>query len=162
MAKLFIRDGMTLSVARSMEDELFFSCIKDLIDHPEIKKLQDYIQHNRTTRLKHSLNVAYYSFKLARFFRMDYRSAARGAMLHDLFHYEWRETPITALKHLRLHPRTALENAERHFFLNDRERDIILKHMWLCTLTPPKYKESFLVTFVDKFCAVMESICAAE
>ncbi|HCC35065.1 MAG TPA: hydrolase [Ruminococcaceae bacterium] len=151
---------MELCVARSMEDELFFSCVKDLLDHPEIQKLEDYFQHSRTTRLKHSLNVAYYSFKAARFLGWDHRSAARGAMLHDLFHYERKEAPISALRHLRVHPRMALENAERNFFLNEKERDIILKHMWLCTLKPPKYRESFLVSFVDKFCAVMETFCA--
>jgi len=28
--------------------------------------------------------------------------------------------------------------------------------MWPCTLTPPRYIESYVVTFVDKVCAVCE------
>ena len=28
--------------------------------------------------------------------------------------------------------------------------------MWPCTLMPPKYKESFVVTLADKTCAIFE------
>jgi uncharacterized protein len=42
--------------------------------------------------------------------------------------------------------------------LNDIEKDIIEKHMWPLTLKLPKYKEAFIVSFVDKYCAFMESI----
>ena len=34
--------------------------------------------------------------------------------------------------------------------------DAIRKHMWPCTLIPPRYIESYVVTFVDKVCAVCE------
>jgi len=30
--------------------------------------------------------------------------------------------------------------------------------MWLITLVPPRYKEGYIVTFVDKYCAVREAI----
>ncbi len=36
------------------------------------------------------------------------------------------------------------------------EKDIIKKHMWPMTAVPPKYKESFIVTCVDKYCATIE------
>lgn len=29
--------------------------------------------------------------------------------------------------------------------------------MWGATIAPPKYKESYIVTFVDKYCAVKEA-----
>ena len=28
--------------------------------------------------------------------------------------------------------------------------------MWRCTIMPPKYKESYVLTFADKICATME------
>lgn len=79
-------------------------------------------------------------------------------MLHDLFLYNWRkkENGRKGL-HAFTHPRTALKNASSLFSLNDMEVDIILKHMWPLTFTFPRYKESFIVTFVDKYCALEES-----
>ncbi len=32
----------------------------------------------------------------------------------------------------------------------------ILKHMWPLTIVPPKYKESYIVAGIDKYCALME------
>ena len=42
------------------------------------------------------------------------------------------------------------------FDLNDMEKDIIVKHMWPLTIVPPKFKESYIVTLVDKYCATKE------
>ncbi len=58
--------------------------------------------------------------------------------------------------HAFTHPKTAYMNASKLFNLNDKEADIILKHMWPVTLSFPKYKESYLLTFVDKYCALSE------
>ena len=52
------------------------------------------------------------------------------------------------------YPRYKLKEYERNgdvFSLNDKEKDIIVKHMWPVTLLSfPKYKESFLITIFDK------------
>ena len=85
---------------------------------------------------------------------MDYKSAARAGLLHDLFLYDWHNQPRKKLfeKHGYTHPRTALNNASNNFDLNYKEKDIILKHMWPLTLkSVPRYKESFLVSIVDKY-----------
>ena len=37
-----------------------------------------------------------------------------------------------------------------------KEKEIIKKHMWPLTFSPPKYLESFIVTIVDKYCAFKE------
>ena len=61
-------------------------------------------------------------------------------------------------KHGFTHPRTALENACKYFNLNEIEKDIIEKHMWPLTLRKvPKYKESVVVTMVDKYCSTKET-----
>lgn len=60
--------------------------------------------------------------------------------------------------HAFTHPQTALENASKLFDLNEKECDIILKHMWPVTIKLPKYKESYIITLVDKYCAIQESI----
>ena len=59
--------------------------------------------------------------------------------------------------HAWVHPRIAVRNAKKITSLNKKEEDIILKHMWGLTLAPPRYKESFLVTMVDKYWAFKEA-----
>ena len=46
----------------------------------------------------------------------------------------------------------------KHFELNEVEKDIIVKHMWPLTFIPPKYQESFVVTFADKYVSSKEFI----
>jgi uncharacterized protein len=36
------------------------------------------------------------------------------------------------------------------------EEDIIGKHMWPLTVTPPRYREAYLVSLADKLCALAE------
>ena len=59
--------------------------------------------------------------------------------------------------HAWVHPRIAVRNARKLVNLNKKEEDIILKHMWGATIAPPKYKESYIVTMVDKYWAVKEA-----
>ena len=132
----------------------FYLHIAHLLENEQIQSLENYTQHNCYSRLSHSLDVAYYSFFVAKLLHWDAGSAARGALLHDLYLYKRGECK----GHLRGHPKIALENARKVHNLNRIEEDIIRKHMWLVTLTPPRYKESFIVTFVDKFCAVREGL----
>ena len=79
-------------------------------------------------------------------------------MVHDLFLYDWRKRQDDRKGlHAFTHPRTAYENASKLFDLNEKEKDIILKHMWPVTVALPKYKESYILTLVDKYCALNES-----
>ena len=39
-----------------------------------------------------------------------------------------------------------------------KEQDIIKKHMWPVTLALPRYKESYVITLVDKYSAMKESL----
>ena len=129
--------------------------MSELLLHDKLKLLDTYTQHYKYTRLKHSIDVSYYSFYLAKLFRLDYMSAAKAGLLHDLYFHE-RAGFKENMKMLRQHPKDALKNAQEICDLNDIERDIIIRHMWLVTLKPPKYKEGYLVTFVDKYCAAKE------
>ena len=58
-------------------------------------------------------------------------------------------------------PRIAVLSLNPHAgdagLLGKEEEDIIIKHMWGATLAPPRYKESFVVTMVDKYWAVKEA-----
>ena len=79
-------------------------------------------------------------------------------MLHDLFFYDWRTKKSLRTNHAAWHPRVAYDNAKKITELNKVEKDAILKHMWPCTLVPPRYVESYVLTCVDKVSAVMEVV----
>ena len=143
-----MKDGITIN---------YTECIKDLLELEEVEKLKDFEQHCHTSRFQHSLNVSYYSYCVCRVLGLNYRAAARGGLLHDLFLYDWREV-TTAGKHAVNHPLAALETAQRICELTDMEKDIIVKHMWPVTSKLPKYAESYVITFVDKYCACAEVI----
>jgi uncharacterized protein len=140
----------------------YYECIKDLFNSDPVKLMNSFIQHGSTTTLEHSINVSYKSYKLAKLLKMDYKSAARAGLLHDLFLYDWHLEPKDNKlfqKHGFTHPEKALNNANKYFDLNDKEKDIISKHMWPLTLRKvPKYKESFLVSVVDKYSSCSETI----
>lgn len=134
----------------------FNNCIKDLLELEDVKKLDNFTQHLNTSRLSHSINVAYYSYTVCKIFGLDYKSAARAGILHDLFLYDWRTQKQPEGNHAKAHPIVALRTAEKNVKLNDIEKDCIIKHMWPLTFKAPKYKESFLLSCMDKYCTVLE------
>lgn len=138
----------------------YYHLVSDLLNSQEIQTLKNYQHHITTTRFQHSLNVSYYNYKLCRFFRLDADSAAKAGLLHDLYFYDTKTytSRKPAVKHSKHHPQTALSNAEKILQLNDRERDMIRNHMWPVTLARPKYAETYLITIVDKYCAMIEFI----
>lgn len=144
----------------NLEQE-FNLIIEDLVSNETVQKMKYYKQHYDTSCFEHCKNVAYYSYLICKKYHLDYIAASRAGMLHDLFLYDWRvrENDRKGL-HAFTHPRTALENASNLFDLNEKEVDIILKHMWPVTIRFPKYAESYIITFVDKYCALQESIKA--
>ena len=102
--------------------------------------------------------VSYISHIYYVILKLDYKAAARGGMLHDLFLYDWRNSSVNLDGlHAFVHPKIALKNASNLFTLSEKEKDIIVKHMWPVTLSLPKYPESFIITLADKYSAIQES-----
>lgn len=139
-----------------MKKEKFLEIINDILANKSIQNLKLYKHHYAYTRLEHCLSVSYYTYVICKFLHLDYKSAARAALLHDLFFYDCEDKISRPKNHIKNHPKIALENANKLFNLNKKEQDIILKHMWPLTFSPPKYLESFIVTIVDKYCAFRE------
>lgn len=131
------------------------SCVSDLIDSPGVLSMSEFTQHGNVSCLEHCKHVSYYSYVLCRLLGLDYRSAARGGLLHDYFLYDWHYNAPSRW-HGFEHPYIALENAKRDFELTETECDIIKKHMWPLTLSLPGCWETFIVSCVDKICTVSE------
>ena len=128
-----------------------------IINHPNFVRLEKVEHHNGKSRIDHVKEVAWISFLISDFFSLDSKAVVRGALLHDLFYYNWqRDSPRL---HAFKHPGIALRNACKITHLSRKEEDIIKKHMWPLTLIPPFYPESFLVSFIDTYCSIKDYLC---
>lgn len=138
----------------------FFEIIKDIISNDTVRQMKNFRQHCNTSCYQHCMQVAYYTYIACKKMRLDYVSATRAAMVHDLFLYDWRKkyrnVDLPGL-HAFVHPKIALKNASKLFDLNDIEKDVISKHMWPVTFGFPKYMESYIVTIMDKYSACLET-----
>ena len=140
-----------------LEGTAFMACISALYNAPEVKSLQDFEQHLQINRLQHITSVSYLSFRMCRRLGLDWATAARGGILHDLFYYDWRENDWSHRPHGYLHPRFALKNARALCGeLDKKTENIIIRHMWPLTPLPPRYKEAIIVSLADKYCATKE------
>ena len=160
MGKLF--DVYTRSYCLDSTDSAeFFDCINDLYNSEQVQGLQKYVQHSTINRLDHIRSVTYVTFVYCKRFSLDFRTAARAAILHDLFYYDWHENDWSHRPHGYRHPGFALKNArELNPSISRKEENIILRHMWPLTVIPPASREGFIVTLADKYCAVRELLIA--
>lgn len=136
----------------------FREYFEELKETSDIARLDAFRQHGATSRYVHSVAVAYYSYLLAVTLgkRAHLRDLVRGALTHDYYLYDCKEKSTRQKGHVTKHPQISLENAQKDFELTEIERDIITKHMFPLTLKRPRYRESVIVSLVDKGCAIYE------
>ena len=134
------------------------SIINEILNKEKVQQMKKYRQHYNINCFYHCLFVSYNTYLICKKHNLDYISAARAGMVHDLFLYDWRkrERGRKGL-HAYTHGKTAFKKASEILNLNDKEKDMIIKHMWPVTLAIPKYKETFILTFVDKYFAIAEA-----
>ena len=154
--KKAILSSVKLNDEKNSTATQYMGCVGDIFKSDKLKKLDNFEQHNHTSRLQHSINVSYYSFLWSRKLGLDYRSAARAGLVHDMYFYDWRRPNALRGYHPLWHALVACDNSKKEFGLNEVEQDAVKKHMWPCIINFPKYKESYIVSFADKFCAVLE------
>lgn len=141
------------------KDSDFFRLIEKQYYSDEVQGLEQYEQHLEINRLQHITSVTYLTYKICNKLNLDTKSAAKGAVLHDLFYYDWRddETGRWHKLHGYKHPKYATYNArELCPDITQKELDIITRHMWPLTIRIPNSKEGFIVSLSDKYCATME------
>ncbi len=140
--------------------EDYKKCVGKVATHKVVKQMKDYEHHGNTSCYQHSLHVSYYNYLICRKLGLDYKAAAKAGLLHDLFLYDWHDYKPKYDERLHgfEHADKALKNAHKHFNISKKEGDIIKKHMFPLTLTPPKYKETCVIVLTDKFCSMCEVI----
>ena len=90
--------------------------------------------------------------------RLEPKSLVRGALLHDYFLYDWHQKDPSHRLHGFRHPKTALGNAQRDYYLNWKENNIIARHMFPLIPVPPQCREAWIVCLADKLCALGETM----
>lgn len=135
----------------------------DILDSDNFNSTKRHLQHGSMTVHKHCMDVAIYSLLLNKKLglKCNKHDLIRGALLHDYFLYDWHDKEYLSQRkrlHGFWHPGIALRNAEKEYELNNRQREIIRKHMWPLTVVPPTCREAWVVTAADKYCSLMETV----
>lgn len=145
-----------------LENE-YFEIVKDILKHPEYLKLSQYLHHKNVRRLDHCIAVSYTAYMIGKRAGLDVVALARAGLLHDFFMY--KDLPAF---HTLTHPKVALQNSLKYFKLSEKEKNIILSHMWPMSLVWPQNKEAWLIVKVDKsialkdFFSLIHSFCCFQ
>lgn len=140
-----------------IEKREFDSIISDIVFNKEFNRLNNELHHG-ISRYEHSLRVAKYSYVVSKKMKSkNTKEITRAALLHD-FYVDSDMVNCSETKRLGLHPKVALDNANKYYELNDMQKDIIRTHMFPVSLNIPKYKESWLVSLVDKAVGTYEML----
>ncbi len=137
----------------------YLDTVEDILYSDEVQSMSQYEQHLEIDRLQHITSVSFIAYLICKEKGLNYREAARAAVMHDLVYYDWRngETGKWHKLHGYRHPNLACLNAkELCNNLTKLEDSIIRRHMWPLTIVPPQNKEGWVVTFADKYCATLE------
>ena len=127
--------------------------INPILDNKKFNETKKIVHHG-ITRYEHSVRVAYYSYKITKLLRLDYKETTTAALLHDFFTDEVAHK--NGVQRLTHHPKVAVENSLEYYNLSDKQIDIIKTHMFPVTFTPPKYLESWIVDIVDDVASIYE------
>ena len=123
----------------------------------------EFVQHGDVSVYEHVVAVAAESCRMAdalarHGIAVDRPSLVRGALLHDYFLYDWHDPDPSHRLHGFRHPFFALRNAEDDFTLDERERNIIVRHMFPLVPVPPTCREAWIVCGADKLVALRETL----
>ena len=139
----------------ALKNKEYLEITNEILNNEEFLKRKKYMHHGKKTVYEHSLEVSFLSYRLAKKLKFNYKEAAIGGLLHDFYYEDWHKVKYQKnifKKHGFVHAKEALENSKKHFnnLLNKKIENIILRHMFPLNIIPPKYKEAWLVSIVDK------------
>ena len=118
-------------------------------------KRKNFEHHYNESVYDHVLRVSYDCYKIGKRLKLDYKSLAIAELLHDFYDKPWQdcfEKIKFFEKHGFVHAEQARINAIKHFphLVDEKIGDMIKTHMFPLNIKLPKYKESWILTIVDK------------
>lgn len=151
----------------------WYNIVKDILNNEEFKKRIYFKHHETQTLYVHCILVSIFSYKFAKRYNVNCENCAIAGLLHDFYTHAWQYSEdlekldgrykdyLNKKKkflnsHGFRHPYEAFENSKIYFnsLINKKIENAILVHMFpLSLLTEnkfPKYKESWIITYIDK------------
>jgi uncharacterized protein len=150
--------------------------VEDILLSDEFQRRKLFQHHHNISVWDHSILVSFKSFLFSKYFNTSSRICAIAGLLHDFYPQAWLYSeellklddgkylsefgirkPLFKM-HGFTHGNEASLNVLKFFpeLNNDRIINSIKRHMFPLTLIPPKYKEGFIITCVDKMNSVNE------
>lgn len=150
--------------------------VKDILLSDEFQRRKLFPHHHNMTVWDHSILVSFNSYVYSKYFNADSRVCALAGLLHDFYPEAWLYSEelekldsgkyTKGLKvrksffkqHGFIHGPEAAKNYVKFFpnLENKKITDSIKCHMFPLTIKPPRYKEGWIITLVDKLNSVHE------
>lgn len=146
---------VNLKVNKIEKDTDYINLVSSILYNDDFNEIRN-IEHHGITRFEHSVKVSYYSYKVAKYLKLNYEEVARGGLLHDYFISDPNSNFKDRFKSTFSHSKLALITSCNKFSINDMEADIIRSHMFPFGSTIPRYAESWIVDIVDKIIGFSE------
>ena len=171
-----IIDDIDPNIVMNPYFDRWFEIVEPILRNDEFQRRKLFPHHHNMSVWDHSIFVSFRSFVMGGIFHCDTRVCAIAGMLHDFYPLAWlyneelaaldngkymerlnRKEPLFK-RHGFTHGREAAENYIKFFpeLEDPKITDAIKKHMFPLTIGIPKYKESFVITLVDKSNSVHE------
>lgn len=150
--------------------------VEDILLNGEFQKRKLFMHHHNLSVWDHSILVSFKSFLVAKYVGGSPRICAIAGLLHDFYTQAWLfneellniddgkylsefgiKKPLFKM-HGFTHANDASINAKKYFpeLVNDRILNSIKRHMFPLNIIPPKYREGYIITCVDKLNSVRE------
>ncbi len=139
----------------NFENKEYYEIVRPILESEEFLKRKDFPHHYNESVYMHVLRVSYDCYKIGKKKNLDYKALAIAGLLHDFYEHPW-QTDFEKKPILQRHGFTHAENARKNalkFFpelMNEKIESMISTHMFPLNKKLPKYKESWILTLVDK------------
>lgn len=138
-----------------LENKEYVKLVRPILEHEEFLKRKGYPHHYNESVYDHVLRVSYDCYKIGKKLHLDYKSLAIAGLLHDFYDKPWQsdfEKKPLLQKHGFVHAEQARVNAIKFFpdLVDEKIGSMIKTHMFPLNKRLPKYKESWILTIVDK------------
>ena len=142
--------------SRALNNDIQYIC-SNIMESDYFNRLYGRKHHFNSNVAIHSIRVTNECYRLAHIMHLDIdkESLIKGAICHDLALANIKYTfgPKQAIFHSMDSANIATNIIGT---LSDKERNIIESHMFPISPVLPKYKESWILTLVDKYIATKE------
>lgn len=147
----------------------WYEIVKDILNNSEFQNRQYFPHHHYYSVWDHSITVSFRSFVIAKRLKVNARNCAIAGLLHDFYEesyiYSMELEVLDAKyvlntnqpkklfkKHGFTHAKQAVENYTKYFpdLVNKQITNAIKRHMFPLNIVPPRFKEGWIITIIDK------------